>query len=65
MEDNLKIVKVEYLSNHWLDFPQSWNLSSGDQPEFKEEEKIWPLMEYDLYWKTTPNGRRPLTEDNF
>jgi hypothetical protein len=31
MEDNLKILKVEYLSNHWSDLPQILNLSSGDQ----------------------------------
>ena len=35
MEDDLKILKVEYLSNHWLDFPQILNLSSGDQTKFK------------------------------
>ena len=26
-EDDLKIWKVEYLSNHWLDLTQIWNLS--------------------------------------
>ena len=31
MEDDLKILKVEYLSNHWSDLPQILNLSSGDQ----------------------------------
>ena len=31
MEDDLKILKVEYLSNHWLDVTQIWNLSLGDQ----------------------------------
>ena len=30
MEDDLKILKVEYLSNHWSDLPQILNLSSGD-----------------------------------
>ena len=35
MEDNLKILKVEYLGNHWSDLPQIWNLSSGDQTESK------------------------------
>ena len=30
MEDDLKILKVEYLSNHWLDFPQILNLSLED-----------------------------------
>ena len=31
MEDDLKILKVEYLSNHWLDFTQIWNLGLRDQ----------------------------------
>jgi hypothetical protein len=31
MEDDLKILKVEYLSNHLSDPPQILNLSSGDQ----------------------------------
>jgi hypothetical protein len=30
MEEDLKILKVEYLSNHWSDRPQILNLSSGD-----------------------------------
>ena len=35
MEDNLKILKVEELSNHWSDLPQILNFSSGDQPKSK------------------------------
>ena len=35
MEDDLKILKVEYLSIHWSDFLQILNLSSGDQTKFK------------------------------
>jgi hypothetical protein len=35
MEDDLKILKVEYLSNHWLDLPQISNLSLGDQTKIK------------------------------
>ena len=31
MEDDLKLWKVEYLSNRWSDFPQILNLSIGDQ----------------------------------
>ena len=31
MEDNLKILHVEYLSTHWLDLIQILNLSWGDQ----------------------------------
>ena len=35
MEDDLKLLKVEYLSNHWPDLPQILNFSSGDQTEIK------------------------------
>ena len=31
MEDDLKILKVKYLINHWLDLSQILNWSSGDQ----------------------------------
>ena len=31
MEDDFKILKLEYLNNHWMDLSQSWNLSLGDQ----------------------------------
>ena len=31
MEDDLKILKIEYLSNFWSDLPQIWNLNLGDQ----------------------------------
>jgi hypothetical protein len=31
MEDDLKILDVEYLSNHWLDIIQIVDLSKGDQ----------------------------------
>ena len=30
MEDNLKIIKVEYLRNHWSDIAQVLNLSLCD-----------------------------------
>jgi hypothetical protein len=46
MEDDLKILKVEYLSNHSLDPPQILNLSSGDQIKIKM-----------LEMKTTSDGR--------
>jgi hypothetical protein len=39
MEDDLKILKVEYLRNHWLDLPQISNLSSGDQTKNKNNSK--------------------------
>ena len=35
MEDDFKILKVEYLSNYWSDFPQILNLSKGDQTKIK------------------------------
>ena len=35
MEDDLKILKLEYRSNHWSDFPQILNLSLGDQTKIK------------------------------
>jgi hypothetical protein len=35
MEDNLKMLKVEYLSNHSSDPPQILNLRSGDQTKIK------------------------------
>ena len=31
MEDDFKILKVDYLSNHYSDFSEIWNLGSGDQ----------------------------------
>ena len=38
MEDDLKILKVEYLSIHWSDFLQILNLSSGDHIKIKN---VW------------------------
>ena len=35
MEDDLKKLKLEYISNHWLDFPQILNLSLWDQTKIK------------------------------
>ena len=39
MEDDLKILKVEYLSNHWSDFPQILNLSLVDQTKITNTQK--------------------------
>ena len=50
MEDDLNILKVEYLSNHWLDFPQILKLSLEDQTKIKNSSN-----EDDLQWKTTTN----------
>ena len=45
MEDDLQKLKVEYLSIHWLDFPQILNLSLGDQTKvtnaWKEDDHQW------------------------
>ena len=49
MEDNLKILKVEYLSNRLLDHTQILNLDLSDQ---KQSVQI-------LQMKTTSHGRRP------
>ena len=35
MEDHLKILKAEYLSNHWSDFPHILNLSLEDLTKIK------------------------------
>ena len=35
MEDNLKKIKVEYLSNYWSDLPQILRSSSGDQTKIE------------------------------
>ena len=40
MEDNLKILKMEYLRNPWSDLPQNLNLSWGNQTKF-ENCLIW------------------------
>ena len=48
MEDNLKILKVEYLSNHLLDHAQILNLSLDDQTIFTNTSN-----EGDLQWKKT------------
>ena len=37
MEDDLKILKVEYRSNHSSDPPQILNLSSEDQTKHKND----------------------------
>ena len=49
MEDNLKILKVEYLSNHWSDLPQILNLVLRDQTNIKKCMKWrWPPEEDNL-----------------
>ena len=36
MEDDLKVLKVEYLSDHWSDDTQILNLHRGDQTQVKK-----------------------------
>ena len=47
-EEDLKILKVKYLSNLWSDFAQILNLSLGDQTKIKN---AW--NKDDLQWKMT------------
>ena len=51
MEDELNILKIEYLSNHLSDLPQILNLSSGDQTKKENED--------DLQQRLTSHGRLP------
>ena len=65
MEDDLKLLKVEYLHNYWLDLPQIFNLSRVDQTKIEYCLKWrWPPMEDNLkilnveylnkYWSDLP-----------
>ena len=46
VEDNLKILKVENLSKHFLHHPQMLNLSSDDKAILYKSSKLkWPPME--------------------
>jgi hypothetical protein len=52
MEEGLKILKVEYLSNHWSDLPQILNLRWGDQVNEANEDNLqWKTTS--KYWKET------------
>ena len=49
MEDDLKILNVVYLSNHWSDLTQILNLSEGDQTKIYRSFRLKPNpMEDDL-----------------
>ena len=50
MEDGLKILKVEYLSNHLLNLSQILNLSLDDQTIMYNED--------DLKWKISATAYR-------
>ena len=52
-EDDLKITKVAYLSNYWLDLAQILNLSSGEQKRLTKTKFKNTSYEDDLQWKTT------------
>ena len=41
-------LKVEYLSNHWLDITENSNLSLGGQTNFHKCKWRWPPVEDDL-----------------
>ena len=53
IEDDLKISKVEYLSNRLLDYTQILYLDMGDQSKvfkyFNEDDHIWKATS--KYWK--------------
>ena len=54
MEENLKILRVEYLSNPLSDHAQFLNLRLCDQNNvYKCMKRRPPPMEDDLNWKTT------------
>ena len=36
LEDDLKVLQVEYIRNHWSDHPQIWNLSLGNVTKIKD-----------------------------
>jgi hypothetical protein len=59
MEDDLKILKVEYLISPFWDHTQILNLILDEQKYFK-----CPQNEDNLQWKMTCNGRQPAMEDN-
>ena len=50
-----KIAKIKYLSNHWFDLPQTWNLGLYDLAKFPNIQNV--SNEDDLKWKMTSNGR--------
>ena len=54
MEDNLKILIVEYLRNQLMDLAQILNLSLCDQTKIEKCIKWrWPRIEDDIKWMTT------------
>ena len=59
MEEGLKLLKVEYLSNHWFDHPQILNFSLGEQIKFinagsEDDLKILKLEYISNHWLDFP-----------
>ena len=55
MEEDLKILKVEYLGNQWSDFPQILNLSlKGRQQSVEEDLKILKVEYLSIHWSDFP-----------
>ena len=48
MEEDLKTLKVDYLSHHWSDLPQILNLSLRGQTRMNFFKRRQPKMEEDL-----------------
>ena len=56
MEEDIKIWKGEYLSNHWLDLTEIWNFGLGEQMEIEnclqcrrqqleDDLKLWKVLD--------------------
>ena len=65
MEDNLKILKVEYISNQWSDNPKISKLSLGDEtkitfclklrgPQMEDNLKILKVEYLSNHWSDLP-----------
>ena len=50
MDDYIKLLKVEFLSNHWLDIPQNLNLRSREKTTMKNR-----FNKDEIQWETTSN----------
>ena len=57
MEDNLKILKVEYLSNHLLNNTKILNLSLEDQTTFYKLLKCRRPLKYKIVFQTLLHSR--------
>ena len=57
MEDDLKILKVKYLCNHWQDLTPILNLILCDQTKLYKY-----LNEDDIHWKIILNIKRGISQ---